>query len=743
MVELRLTIPVSTRVNRRSGRVASRRRLSPLLCVAVAVMACQSGCSDEISSQGAPSGIGGSDTGGEAGAASAAAGSGEAGAGAISGGEAGAPGAGASSGEAGAPPSGAAGEAGVAGAPVAGEGGAGGAVSQPDLPVTIRFAAAFGAEPFDCRSVYVNVGADDASVRPVDFKLYVHDLRLIDEQGAEVPVVLEEDGRWQYRNVALLDFEDASGSCTNGTAATNGAIFGSVPAGSYRGIAFRLGVPFELNHEDLTALQSPLNLSSMYWSWNLGRLFLSLMTSAEVSATTRFESALHVGSTGCSGDAEAGGVTACERPNRAEFRFPDFRHESDLLVADASNVLRGSLLKTELCHSFTEDTCAAAFEALGLDWATGAPTPETQSVFRVVAPDEPGATYGWSLPKGFPRPVVPVDNPMSEAKVELGRHLFYDTRLSENGSQSCASCHRQELAFTDGGAVAVGSTGESHPRGAMSLANVAYATTLAWANPLLFTLEQQVLVPIFGNEPVELGMHGREAELIERLRAVPRYEELFGAAYPASADAFTLENVVFALASFERTLVSGNSPYDRYVYRGDEEALSPAARRGRVLFFSEKLECFHCHSGFNLQDSANFAGNQFPQARFHNTGLYNVDGLGAYPAPNTGVHEVSGRAEDMGRFRVPTLRNIAVTAPYMHDGSVATLDAVLDHSAAGGRTLADGPNAGDGSQSPLKSQFMIGFTLTPDDRAAVLAFLESLTDEEFLTDPRFANPWID
>jgi len=349
--------------------------------------------------------------------------------------------------------------------------------------------------------------------------------------------------------------------------------------------------------------------------------------------------------------------------------------------------------------------------------------------------------FTWDLPEGFPVPVVPPDNRMSNQKVELGRHLFYDERLSANGTQACATCHRQDLAFTDGLTTAIGSTGEAHPRNSMSLANVAYAATLTWANPLLFNLEAQAIVPMFGTEPVELGLNGMEAELLERLAAVPRYQELFDAAYPNDDDPFTLVNVVRAIGAFQRTLISGNSPHDRYVYGGDESAISESAKRGLDLFGTEKFECFHCHAGFALQDSVNFVGKTFLETPFHNNALYNIDGLGAYPAPNTGVHSVTRVPRDMGRFRVATLRNIAVTAPYMHDGSIATLSEVLDHYAAGGRTITDGPDAGDGSDSPLKSSFMVGFTLSDQERADLLAFLESLTDEEFLTNPKFSNPW--
>jgi cytochrome c peroxidase len=356
-----------------------------------------------------------------------------------------------------------------------------------------------------------------------------------------------------------------------------------------------------------------------------------------------------------------------------------------------------------------------------------------------------GATGGsrgfvWDLPPGFPTPVVPPDNRMTNEKVELGRHLFYDTRLSGNGTQACASCHQQELAFTDGAATATGSTGEAHPRNSMTLTNVAYASTLAWANPLLFNLEDQALVPMFGTDPVELGLNGMEEEMLERLEAVPKYQELFAAAYN-DADPFTLVNVVRAIGAFGRTLISGNSPFDRY-QAGDEDAVSESVKRGFAMTLTEKFECFHCHAGFNMQDAVNFVGKGFVESLFHNTALYNIDGLGAYPAPNTGIREVTLDPADMGRFRAPTLRNVAVTAPYMHDGSIQTLDEVLDHYAAGGRTIPTGqPNAGVGSANPLKSIFMVGFEMSAQERADMLAFLESLTDEEFLTNPAFSNPW--
>jgi len=356
-----------------------------------------------------------------------------------------------------------------------------------------------------------------------------------------------------------------------------------------------------------------------------------------------------------------------------------------------------------------------------------------------AGPDASGWT--WDLPAGLPTPVVPEDNPMSVAKFELGRRLFYDKRLSGNQTQACASCHDQSLAFTDGEAHPKGSTGEVHPRSAMSLVNVGYAATLTWANPVLRELEEQALVPMFGEFPVELGLVGYEDELLARLLADDRYPEMFRAAFPDAVEPIALGNITRALACFERALISGSSEYDRSFY-GDAE-LSDAARRGMSLFFSETHECHHCHGGFNLSDSIRFEGYAFNDTPFHNTGLYSLDGQGAYPADNTGLHKHTGRAADMGRFKAPTLRNIALTAPYMHDGSVATLEEALDHYAAGGRTIEGGMYAGDGSQNPYKSGFVGGFTMSDQERADLVAFLESLTDWDFITDPRFADPFAE
>jgi cytochrome c peroxidase len=338
--------------------------------------------------------------------------------------------------------------------------------------------------------------------------------------------------------------------------------------------------------------------------------------------------------------------------------------------------------------------------------------------------------YEWNLPPAFPMPFVPADNPMSDAKVELGRYLFYDTRLSGNGTQSCATCHQQQLAFTDGLRQSVGSTQQIHPRGSMSLVNIAYAATLTWANPTLTRLEDQALVPMYGEHPVELGL-SRADEWLFMFRRDPVYMPLFTEAFPAEADPISRDNVVKAIASFERSIISARSPYDRYREGRDTAAISASAKRGEALFQSRSLSCASCHSGFNLSGTVVTARAPDPDIEFHNTGLYNLPGLLSYPAENTGLHEVTQDPKDVGKFKASTLRNVAMTAPYMHDGSVASLEEAIAHYSAGGR----------GRENPNKSSRIKGFTLTDAQRRDLVAFLQSLTDEELLRDLRFADPW--
>ncbi|MEK8032908.1 MbnH family di-heme enzyme [Ideonella sp. DXS29W] len=349
------------------------------------------------------------------------------------------------------------------------------------------------------------------------------------------------------------------------------------------------------------------------------------------------------------------------------------------------------------------------------------------------------------LPGHFPQPQAAADNRLTAAKVELGRFLFYERRLSGNGQQSCSSCHQQDKAFTDGLASSVGSTGMTHPRNAQSLGNVVYNATLTWAGPALVALESQMLVPIFGTDPVEMGVNdGNSEEVLGRLRAdsgyVARFSQAFPEAVGGSEPLINWQRVVQSIASFQRTLITGRSKFDEY--RAGRVQLTAQEERGRVLFFGEKAECFHCHGSFNFNDQVVHAGSRpgFIETPFHNTGLYNIDGRGAFPEPNRGLFETTFAPGDMGRFRAPSLRNVEVTGPYMHDGSIRTLEDVLDFYAAGGRLIASGPYAGDGRLNPFKSELVSRINLNSQEKADIVAFLRTLTDHAFLTDPRFSDP---
>jgi len=338
----------------------------------------------------------------------------------------------------------------------------------------------------------------------------------------------------------------------------------------------------------------------------------------------------------------------------------------------------------------------------------------------------PAETWDWGLPQGFPRPPVPADNPMTAAKVQLGRYLFYDKRLSVNGKESCGSCHRQELAFTDGRAQAEGTTGQLHPRSSMSLVNIAYAPALTWANPTLKSLEVQALIPMLGEDPIELGLKGRERDFLNTVAHDSVYQDLFTKAFSGPSQ-ITLQNIAKAIAAFERSIVSVRSPYDRYRWDGDASAISDSARRGELLFSSsERAGCFQCHGGWNFS-AVRFEGSDTGQ---RGEGLFVNTGVSQYAVPNRGLYEHTGRSEDIGRFRAPTLRNIALTAPYMHDGSMATLEDVIAHYSAGGRV-----------SHPNKTPVLRPFNLTADEKTDLIEFLKSLTDQELLHDGRWSDPW--
>ena len=296
--------------------------------------------------------------------------------------------------------------------------------------------------------------------------------------------------------------------------------------------------------------------------------------------------------------------------------------------------------------------------------------------------------YEWTLPRGFPEPAIPADNPMSAAKVALGKRLFSDTRLSSSVRHSCESCHSPTLAFTDGLPRSRGVTGESLPLNAPTLLNVAYNASLGWNDPAVRTLEKQMAGPLFNEHPRELGLAGREAAVEDALAGDVGMKAGFEAAFPGEHRPVTMGNVIRAIAAYERTLISASSPFDRYVFGGDMSALSDLQKRGMEVF-SGAAGCAACHSGINFSGPWVDRDAQDVEPAFADSG--------------TGV-----------KVRVPTLRNVARTGPYMHDGRFATLDEVLAHYETLAATSADASLGRRG--------------ITTGERKALREFLDSLSD---------------
>ena len=280
-----------------------------------------------------------------------------------------------------------------------GEGGSGGATSSASssatssgtggaatMDVMIPFEGRVGKTPFSCKDTYPGLGTAATEVAISDFRLYIHDVKLHEKGGADVPLELKQDGLWQYKNLALLDFEDKTGPCANGTTEINGMIHGTVPQGTYDGISFKLGVPFELDHADVSTAPSPLNLSSLFWDWNSGYKFLRA-DSAPAAGGAPF--LLHLGSVACQGDFANGGVTSCDRPNVADIVLTAFDPAKSKVIVDYAAVVAGSDLSKNVagapgCMSGpTDPECDPIFQRLGLSVKDASTHPDQQKLFAV------------------------------------------------------------------------------------------------------------------------------------------------------------------------------------------------------------------------------------------------------------------------------------------------------------------------------------------------------------------------
>ncbi len=304
-----------------------------------------------------------------------------------------------------------------------------------------------------------------------------------------------------------------------------------------------------------------------------------------------------------------------------------------------------------------------------------------------------------AVPPGFPDPVFPAGNELTAARWALGKKLFYDPILSGDSTVSCASCHLAAKAFSDTIMFSPGVAGRPGTRNAPTLANIAYHPYYTREGGVP-TLEMQILVPIQEHNEFDFNI----LLIAERLQRDTAYVRWSREAYGREPDAFVITR---SIACFERTLISGQSRYDQYYFQGEDAVLTAAEQRGMGLFFSEKTNCAQCHAGFNFTNYA-----------FENNGLY-----ADYPDP--GRFRLTELESDRARFKVPTLRNVALTAPYMHDGSIQTLEAVIAHYNSGGEA------------HPNKSVLVHPLGLTAGEQADLVAFLRSLTDESFINNSKF------
>ncbi|RMG79951.1 MAG: cytochrome C peroxidase, partial [Bacteroidetes bacterium] len=318
----------------------------------------------------------------------------------------------------------------------------------------------------------------------------------------------------------------------------------------------------------------------------------------------------------------------------------------------------------------------------------------------------------------FPAINIPPDNPLTEEGIQLGRRLFYDTRLSSDNSMSCASCHLPEFSFADGKAVSKGVTMEEGTRSAMSILDAAFNENGFFWDGRAATLEEQALQPV--ENPIEL--HESWENVIQKLKADPDYPGLFRRAFGiAKTGEITKELAAKAIAQFERTIIStGNTKFDR-VMRGEEE-FTDAELNGLLMWIDYPFdqlpdaECGHCHSLPMMTTN-----------EYLNNGLTEAPTLNDFPDLGRGA--VTGLLSDNGKFRVPSLRNIELTAPYMHDGRFKTLEEVLDHYNSGGKF------------SPNKSELIHALGLTDEQKQDIIAFMKTFTDRDLIENPAFQNPF--
>ncbi len=484
----------------------------------------------------------------------------------------------------------------------------------------------------------------------------------------------------------------------------------NVPMGDYGGLEFQVGLPAAVNHADPAQwpARHPLNpiVNGLHWGWAGGYVFAALegrWSGAETTGEAKSERGFSYH------------LATDERLMRVGFST-GFKIEATTTVGlalDLSKVLSGQKLAaddgSETTHSAKGDELATRLAArlerawFFLEARPGAVAQAGSAVKTEPLASASGTPWAFTVPAGFPQPELPADNPLTVEGVRLGRRLFSDRRLSARDQQSCVTCHRVELAFSEARPVSIGADGKPGTRNSMPLFNLAWNPAYAWdgSKP---RLRDQALAALTG----AVEMHADPAAVVARLGRDPHVREDFAAAF--GSPEVTVERMTLALEQFMLTLTAADSKFDRAL-RG-QATLSDEEKKGFDLFSTEYdpargqrgADCFHCHGGALFSDYG-----------FRDNGL-------DLTALDAGRAEVTKRAEDRAKFKTPSLRNVAVTAPYMHDGRLRTLEEVVAHYDHGvKRTATLDPN--------LAKHPEAGLQLTSDEQRALVAFLRTLTDD--------------
>ncbi len=495
------------------------------------------------------------------------------------------------------------------------------------------------------------------------------------------------------------------------------AVADGLPAEEFRAIRFRVGVDKETNHSDpnLRSPDDPLHpeVCGMHWNWADGYIFLAIEGRWLDSPSGTAGFSYHLGN-----DEFA---TMIELP----VRFTGGGPLTFQIALDAAKLLAGIDFKKDgnSTHSRPGDPLAPRLKTnlSGAFSLRAVKTDTFQELPLSAAPEVRGTAttpYHLEISQRLPKVKLPADNVLTVEGVELGRRLFHDPRLSINNSQSCASCHDRTAAFSDVRRISLGAEGQKGRRHAMPLFNLAWGKEFFWdgRSP---SLRAQALVPI--EDPLE--MNETLDRVVGKLAADLAYPALFAAAFGRAGDAenITPARIGLALEQFVLTLVSQDSKFDRAARR--VETLTEQEQLGLQLFITEHdprmglrgADCFHCHGG-----------NLFTNNQFANNGLIpREDDLGRMEVTNLQI--------DRNLFKVPSLRNVAVTGPYMHDGRFSTLEEVIEHYDHGvQRSLTLDPN--------LAKHPVAGLGLTAEEKAALVAFLRTLTDETFIGQPLPSDP---